>query len=330
VASRLSFGLWDSLPDEELLKAAAAGGLSTREQVVRQAERMVSDPRAWSKLRDFFLQWLKVDHYPDLDKDPKRYAGFDEAVHSDLRASLELFLEHVVQGERSDYRELLLTDRVFLNGRLAKLYGVNLPSDAPFQLVSLDPSERAGVLTHPYLLASFAYVDATSPIHRGVLIARSLLGRRLQPPPEAVAPVPPDLHPKLTTRERVALQTKPAGCMTCHDLINPLGFTLEKFDAIGRLRAHENGKPVDVTGSYVSRSGKETRFAGVRDLAGFLTKSEEAHEAFVEQLFQHTVKQPVLAYGPDTMTDLRRAFVGNSFNIRKQLVETMAISALKG
>src|SRR5439155_25942171 len=122
-----SFGLWDSLPDEELLKAAAAGQLSTREQVVHQAERMVSDPRTRSKVREFLLQWLKVDQSPDLSKDAKLFPGFGEAVASDLRTSLDLFLDDVVWSERSDFRELLLSDSVFLNGRLAKIYGANLP-----------------------------------------------------------------------------------------------------------------------------------------------------------------------------------------------------------
>ena len=329
VASRLSFGLWDSLPDEELLKAAAAGELKTREQVVKQTERMLQDPRAWFKLREFLLQWLKVDQFPDLAKDPKRYPDFNESVHSDLRTSLELFLEEVAWGAKSDFRQLLLTDRVYLNGRLAKIYGAHLPQESPFQFVLYQPEERAGVLTHPYLLASFAYLDASSPIHRGVLIARNLLGRMLQPPPEAFTPIPATLHPKLTTRQRVALQTRPPACMSCHTMINPLGFTLEKFDAIGKLRARENGRPVDSTGSYETRSGKVVKFNGVRDLARFLADSEESHAAFVEKLFHHTVKQPVRAYGPQALGNLQTAFTANQCSIRKQMVEIMAISALK-
>ena len=166
VASRLSFGLWDSLPDAELLREAAAGRLATRERVTRQAERMLADPRAQAKVRDFLLLWLRVDQDRDLSKDPKQYPGFDTAAASDLRTSLELFLNQVVWSEKSDYRDLLLFDKVFLNGRLAKLYGVNLPPDAPFQPVALDSDRRAGVLTHPYLMASFAYMDSSSPIHR--------------------------------------------------------------------------------------------------------------------------------------------------------------------
>ena len=330
VASRLSFALWDSLPDEDLLKAAAAGELATREQVAQQAERMAGDGRARAKIREFFLQWLKVEHYPDLAKDKKRFPGFDEAVATDLRTSLEMTIEHVVWGEKSDFRELLLTDKVFLNGRLARIYGAGLAPGAPFQPVPMDYGKRAGVLTHPYLLASFAYVDNSSPIHRGVLVARSLLGRTLLPPPEAFTPLPANLHPKLTTRERVALQTKPAACASCHSLINPLGFTLEKFDAVGRLRAKENGQPVDARGSYQTRTGSEVKFADVRDLARFLAGSDEAHAAFVEQLFHHLVKQPVRAYGPAAPTALRTSFASNQFNIRKQIVETAVLSAFGG
>jgi cytochrome c553 len=328
VASRLSFGLWDSIPDKELTRAAAAGELTTREQIAKQAERLVSDPRAWTKLRQFLVQWLKVDAYPDLAKDAKKFPGFDQSVASDLRTSLEMFLEQTVWNERSDYREMLLSDKVYLNGRLAKIYGVNLPVDAPFQAVSLDSTERAGVLTQPYIMASFAYIKTSSPIHRGVLIARNLLGRVLQPPMQAFTPLSVDQRPDLTTRERVELQTKPAACISCHGMINPLGFTLEKFDAIGRLQKEEGGKPIDASGSYLTTAGKTVKFNGVRDLANFMVNSEEAHTAFVEKLFHHLVKQPVRAFGPNVSPDLRTYFEKNEFNIRKLMVQIMAASAL--
>ena len=133
----------------------------------------------------------------------------------------------------------------------------------------------------------------------------------------------------MTTRERVALQTKPAACAGCHGLINPLGFTMEKFDAIGRLRDHENGKLIDASGTYQSRSGQTVKFAGVRDLGKYLANSEEAHAAFVEKLFQHLVKQPVRAYDSQTLPDLERSFIANDFNVRKLMVTILAETALK-
>jgi len=140
--------------------------------------------RARAKVREFLLQWLKVEHSPDLAKDPKQFPDFDKALASDLRTSLELFLDDVVWGDSSDFRQLLLADSLFLNGRLAKFYGVDLPADAPFQKVTHEPRERAGVLSHPYLMATFAYTSTSSPIHRGVFVARSVLGRSLRPPPQ--------------------------------------------------------------------------------------------------------------------------------------------------
>lgn len=353
VANRLSFGLWDSIPDDELLKAAAAGKLATKDELTKQAERMWADPRAKAKLRGFLHKWLKVDQVPDLAKDPKRYPGFDPAVVADLRSSLDLFLDDVMNTPGADFRRLLLDESVYANGRLAKFYGAalptdglsrlfpptvwtlakvfeaDLPSNAPFQKVKLDPGERAGVLTHPYLLAAFAYTGSTSPIHRGVFVARGVLGIGLRPPPDAFTPLAEDLHPRLTTRERVALQTKGANCQSCHSVINPLGFTLEKFDAVGRLRATDNDKPVDATGSYQTRTGDVVKFAGVRDLAAYLADSEEVHGAFAEQLFHHLVQQPVRAYGPTTRTELRQGFAKGGFDVRKLMVDEVVRAALR-
>jgi hypothetical protein len=327
VASRIAFALWDSLPDKPLREVAAAGRLVTREEAASHAERMLDDLRTRAKLRDFFLQWLRVEQAPDLSKDPAKYPGFDRAIASDLRTSLELFLEDVIWGEGSDFRRLLTADHVYLNGRLAKYYGADLPADAPFQRMALDPQERAGVLTHPYLMATFAYTATSSPIHRGVFLSRSVLGRALKPPPEAVAPLAPDLHASLTTRERVILQTSPAACMTCHGTINPLGFGLEHFDAVGRYRNDEKEKPIDATGTYETPTGEPLTYSGARELASILAGSEEVQTAFVEQLFHHLVKQPIRAFGPNTAADLRRSFVEHNFDIRKLVVEIVALSA---
>lgn len=329
LAARLSFILWDSLPDAPLLEAAAKGELTTREQVAAQAERMLADPRARSKLREFFFQRLKIDLVPDLAKDTGLFPDFDPAVASDLRASLDLFLEDVVWGEGSDFRRLFLADAIPMNGRLARFYGAaDVPPDAPFRPVRLDDGRRAGIVTHPYLLATFSYTASTSPIHRGVFLARGVLGRTLRPPPEAVAPLAPDLHPDLTTRERVQLQTQPQACQSCHNMINPLGFTLEHFDAVGRYRAEEKGRPIDAGGHYEGRTGASAQFQGARDLAEFLAGSEEAQTAFVEGLFHFLVKQPIRAYGPDLAGDLHRSFIEGNFNIRKLAAAIATAAAL--
>jgi hypothetical protein len=324
-ASRLSFGLWDSLPDKELLEAAASGKLVNREQITRQAERMLTDPRAHAKMRAFLLGWLKVDPAPDLAKAKDLFPGFDQAVAADLRASLELFLQEVVWSEPSDFRQIFQADYLYLNGRLARFYGANLPADAPFQKVTQPSGTRAGILSHPYLMATFAYTATTSPIHRGVFLARNVLGLSLRPPPDAFTPLPPELHPELTTRERVALQTKPEQCQSCHSVINPLGFTLEHFDAIGRYREREKDRVIDATGLFARPTGEQVKFAGVRELANFLAASEEAQGAFVQHLFQYLVKQPLAAYGAQERSELRKFFTEHNCNVRKLMVEIMVV-----
>ncbi|QEH32581.1 PA14 domain protein [Aquisphaera giovannonii] len=328
VACRLSYALWDSAPDQVLDEAARKGELKTREQVALQAERMAGNLRAQSKVREFLLQWLRVSPGPDLSKDPKLFPGFTPEVASDLRVSLELFLDDVVWGDGSSFRRLLQSDEVFLNGRLAAFYGAKLPADAPFQKVKLDEKERAGLLTHPYLMAAFAYTATTSPIHRGVLMYRGILGRTLRPPPAAVAPLAPDLHASLTTRERVALQTSPKDCQMCHGAINPLGYTLENFDAVGRFRKDERGKPIDATGTYQSRMGEAASFRGARELSNFLVRSDEAHAAFVRQLFHYLVKQPIRAFSPSEEDSLRDFFVRHDDSIRALMVEIATRAAL--
>jgi len=329
-ASRLSFGLWDSMPDDELLHAAASGRLSNKEQIAKQAERMLADPRARAKIHAFLLSWSRADQPRDLGKDPKTFPGFDPAVIADLRTSLEMFLDDVAWSDKSDFRQLLLADTVFLNGRLAKFYGVDLPVDAGFSKMKLDADRRAGVLTHPYLMASFSHNKETSPILRGVFLARGVLAVSLRPPPMAVVPLSVELQPTLTTRERTTLQTNSINCLVCHGIINPLGYTLEHFDAVGRFREQDNGKPVDASGTYKTHSGETVTVRDARGLAQFLVGSDEAQNAFVEQMFHQLVQQSVQAYGPNALADLRRQFAGQEFNIRKLAVDIMTASVLPG
>jgi len=328
-ASWLSYTLWDSLPDEQLRKLAQEQKLRTPEQIRQQADRMLSDPRTRAKLLEFLGQWLKLDHFAEITKSQAAFPDFGEGLVSDLRSSLDMMLEEFVNSPDADLRQLMLDNGYYLNGRLAAYYGVELPAEAPFQKITLNDSSRAGVLTHPLLLSGFAYDAESSPIHRGVFIARNILGRRLKPPPEAVAPLAPDLHQDLSTRQRVILQTSPGACMTCHVLINDLGFPLEQFDAVGRYRATDRDRPVDSAGGYLNRDGQQASFDTARGMAEFLANSPEVHEAFVEQLFQYLVKQPVRAFGPDRLRELTEFFAQNNFNVKK-LAHQIAVTSAVG
>ena len=337
-AERLSFGLWDSIPDQPLWEAAAKNQLATPEQVKKQAARMVNDRRTRAKVRDFLFAWLRVDLGPEISKDQTRYSEFSPEIAADMRTSLEIFLDETLWSEGTDsqrsgdFRRLFTDDEVPINGRLAPLYGVNMPPDTAFRRVRLDDGRRGGLLSHPYMMSVLSYAGATSPIHRGVFLARSVLGNTLKPPQEAIAPLAPDQHPDLTTRERVALQTSAVACQTCHTMINPLGFALEDFDPIGRYRtAESNGsieKPINAAGSYLPREGPEATFKGSRELAAYVATSRDAHEAFVQSLFHALVKQPMRAWGPDTLDNLRKSFAAGGCDIRRLLVDIMTVAAL--
>ncbi len=326
-AARLALGLWDSVPDDDLLRAAKDNRLRSEEEVAAQARRMMEDPRAKAKVREFFHYWLEMDGEREIAKNEEAFPGFDEAVAADLRHSLNLFVDDVVWSERSDYRELLLADWLPLNGRLAKLYGVEVAEEG-FESVKFDTRKRAGVLTHPYLLAAFAYSNESSPIHRGVFLTRHIVGRPLKAPPEAVAFEDADFDQGMTMREKVTELTRDAACMSCHETINPLGFSLENYDAIGRWRTKANNLKVDPVSEYETEEGETIELKGARDLAEYAAGSEAAHRAFVRHLFESLIKQPIVPYGETLLEELCEGFAASEFEIKKLIVEIVTAVAM--
>lgn len=326
-AAHISFGLWDSLPDTELLQAAAQGKLQDRESIAAQVRRMLPDLRTKAKVRKFFLAWLNVDEEKSIIKDDERFADFSDAFVSDLRTSLDLQLEGIFWSEPSDYRQIFQGDAFIANPTLARFYGAEPADESGFQSVELKSQNRAGVLTHPLLMADFAYTSESSPIHRGVFVARHLLGRTLNPPPDSFTPISPDLHPDLTTRERTQQQTAAETCQHCHAMINSLGFSLEHFDAAGRYQTVDRNKPIDTSGGYHPPGKEAVKFAGASDLAKYLAESTDAQKAFVDEMFHFTMKQPIRAYGDDTTKQIHDKFANKQFNMQELLVEIVATAA---
>jgi hypothetical protein len=329
VASRLALTLWDSVPDAALLKDAAAGQLRDAAQVRLQAQRMMKDTRAKSKLRDFLHHWLHVEEGAEIAKDQKEYPGFDQGVVMDLRTSLDLFAESVVWSESSDYRQLLLSDTILMNERLAKFYGQKVEAGAGFQPVKMDADQRGGVLTHPFVLATFSYTKSSSPIHRGVFVTRNILGLMLKPPPMAIAFMDDKFDPSFTMREKVTELTSKPACMSCHVTINPLGFSFERFDAVGRVRATDNKKPVDPTSDYTTSDGNVIKLTGARDVAIHAAESLSGQTGFVRNLFQEMVKQPPAAYSPELLGQLTSQFRADKFHVRNLAVEVAVVAALR-
>ncbi len=326
-ATKLALAMWDSLPDERLREAAAKDALGDEAQLLAQSRRMLGDARARLKLAGFFEHWLQLDEKSEIAKDSERFPEFDETLVRDLRTSLTLFLDEVVWGESSDYRELLLADYLYLNERLAPLFGRKAGAGGGFERVSFAEEKRTGVITHPYLLSALSYHDNTSPIHRGVFLARNIAGLPLRPPPEATEFIDSHFSPDLTMREKVTEMTKAAACMACHATINPLGFSLEHYDAIGRWRDDEKGQPVETRSVLETDKGDRIEIEGPREVASYAADSPEAHAVFVQHLFHHVAKQPLLAYGADTARELENAFREGGFHIRDLFARIGAIAA---
>ena len=336
IASRLSYTLCDGLPDQQLLDAASDGLLNDPDVLRAQAERLLGDPRARVKFRGFVNYWLLLDEPRDLSKDPEAYPDYTPELIVDLRRSLHRFVDTVVwDDDASDFRQLLRADALWVNERLAAFYGADTddqdgePETDRFRPLSVDGVQRAGVLTHPYLMAALAHRSESSPIHRGVFLARGILGRVLRSPPDAIELVDASFFPGMTTRQRVTEQTKPESCQNCHGLINPLGFALEHYDAVGRFREREETGAIDASGSYQPTSGEALSFDGARQLAESLAGHPETAKNFVVRLFEFLVKQPIAAFGVDLEEQLTEDFVRSGYHVRG-LMTRIAVIASRG
>lgn len=339
IASQLALILFDSLPADNPLQELARRETVDEKAVEQLVWRAFNDGRVRGKMLRFLHYWLDVHATREITKSQELYPGFNADIVYDLQQSLDRFLLSVIDSPEADYRRFFNTDWAYGTPRLAQFYGepwapaTELESEDEvkprfYQTVAA-PERRYGVLTHPYITSSLAYHDTTSPIHRGVFLIRFVLGRNLRPPQAAFSPLSPDLHPDLTTRERVEKQTSPQECQACHVKINGLGFALENYDAVGRFRADEKNRPIDSTGAYVDRSGQSVQFGGAKDLASYLIESPDAHRAFVNKMFQYFVKQPPAAYGSGTLDRLTEKFQASGFNIRTLLVEIVKTAALQ-
>ncbi len=340
-ANRLALTLFDSLPsDDWLMKAIEKGQLKDQKELEKAAWNMVGDVRCEAKTKSLIYTWLDIADTEEITKDGEAYPGFDASLVSDLRKSLDHFIDEVIESDTSDFRQLIQADWTYTTPRLAAFYGdawkaADEKSDNDGKSENADQMQRSvsdatihvGVLTHPLLMSDLAYHRTTSPIHRGVFLTRHVLGRVLRPPNAAFSPINPDLHPGLTTRQRVELQTGEVSCQVCHEKINALGFALENFDATGAFRKLENEKPIDTSGGYLTRNGDTATFNGARELGDFLAGSEDCHRSFVETAFEHFVKQPIAAFGVDRSDQLTREFQNNDFNVRQLIVSIAVIAA---
>ena len=266
LASRLSYFLWSSMPDEELFAQARAGTL--RKNTDRQVLRLLKDPKSRALVDNFAGQWLQIRNLRIATPDAKEFPAFDDELRADMEQETERFFENIIRADRS-VLEVLNADYSFVNERLARHYGLSGVKGGTFQRVSLKGTGRAGVLTHGSVLTLSSNPTRTSPVKRGKYVLENLLGT---PPPPAPPDVPELPENKLsgTLRQRMEAHRDNPACASCHARMDPIGFGLENFDGIGGWRAKDGEFPIDPSGQLVTG---ET-FKGATDLAVILAKKK--------------------------------------------------------
>ena len=285
IASRLSYFLWSSMPYNDLFRAAVRGELRSPEQVVAQARRMLRDPKAVALARNFGGQWLGLRGLDEIDPDPQRFPTFDAALRGAMRQETEFFFEHVVREDRS-ILEFLDADYTFVNERLARHYEISGITGEAFQKVSLDPRQRGGLLGHASILTVTSNPTRTSPVKRGKWILENLFAA---PPPEPPANVPELADGKSgqltgTLRQRMEQHRADPACATCHKLMDPIGFGLENYDAIGAWRTRDGDAAVDASGELPDGRG----FHGPGELRSLLAqRKDDFRRCFIEKMLTY-------------------------------------------
>jgi len=292
LASRLSFFLWSSIPDDELLDAASQGKLKQPAVLERQVRRMLADQRSSVLVTNFAEQWLYLRNLSSTMPDMRIFAGFDDNLRQAFRKETELFVENIVRQDRS-ILELLSANYTYVNGRLAKHYGIPNVYGGRFQRVEFGKdSTRGGLLRHGSILTVTSYATRTSPVIRGKWVLENILGVPPPPPPPAVPALAEkvNMSKPMSMRERLAEHRDNPACRGCHQLMDPIGFALESYDGVGRYRKTENAKPLDVSGGLPDGS----KFTGVDGLQkALLNRPEVFAGTFTEKLMTYALGRGV-------------------------------------
>ena len=292
LASRLSFFLWSSIPDDELLDAAARGELGDPAVLDRQIRRMLADDRSRALVENFAGQWLQLRKLRNAVPDTATYTAFDENLREAMWQETQLFLEHELRLDRPVV-DALRADYTFINERLARHYGIPNVHGVHFRRVDYPDDTRGGLLGHASLLTITSYANRTSPVVRGVWLLENFLGTPPSPPPPDVPSLPAagNGDVPLSVRERLEVHRSNAVCASCHNAIDPLGFALEEYDAIGRWRATAGGGTPFDTGIPIDASGTLVDGTEVHGLAGLRNVILSREDQFIE-----TVTEKLLTY----------------------------------
>ena len=323
MATKLSYMLWNTMPDDALFAAAEADELQTKEQIAAQATRMLEDEKARDLIRNFHTQWLLLTHLDSVTKDTSIYPAFSGSLRPLWTEEIQAFVEHVILEGDGSLQTLLTADFSFMNEELASFYGGDVldPVTGPeFRQVQLDPDRRAGFLTSAGLMATHANVNQSSPVFRGKFVREQLMCNTLPPPPNDLVIEPPELDPNKTTKEQFEEIGANPACSGCHTLMNPIGFIFEHYDGVGQWRDQQNGKDIDAVGEVVQTDDIDGEYDGALELASALAASTQVQECVSSQWFRFAYNRTVTQEDSCSVEQLNDAFRSSNFNVRSLLV----------
>lgn len=321
MASRLSFFLWGGTPDDTILDAAARGELTSLEGVRAQATRMVSSPKARSALRAYFSEYLNLERLELITKDATLFPEMNRELGVSMREEIERAFEDVTFDRNADYRTIFTTNQTFVNGALAKIYGLPDPGPGFSRVVLPEEGPRAGLLGMAGILTLYAHATITSPTLRGKFVRTQLLCQDIPPPPPGVVTsIEDDGITDKTVREKLTAHRKDPTCNSCHRLMDPLGLGLEDFDPIGRHRTLEQvgsgTKPVDASGELDGKT-----FVGGKELGKLLAAHPEIGGCQVKNLYRFGTGHVESAGELGTIATLTQQFEASGYKIKSLLID---------
>ncbi len=331
LASRMSYFLWSSMPDEELFRLAAEGKLKDPKVLEAQARRMLKDPKAWALVENFAGQWLQIRNLDTVTPATNVFKDFDAELRNAMRGETQRFFEAIMREDRS-ILEFLNADFTFVNERLAKLYGIEGVQGDDFQRVTLDGDRRGGVLTQASILTITSNPTRTSPVKRGKWILEQILGTPPPPPPPDVPELKEDRRSVREASLRVRLEQHRAdpGCASCHSRMDPLGFSLENYDAIGAWRDQDGKFPIDATGSLPTGES----FNGSMELkALLLSKKDQFARCLTEKMLTYALGRGLEATDTCEVDQTLQALAANDYKFSTlvgEIVKSVPFRMRKG
>jgi hypothetical protein len=330
IATALSFFLWGTTPDDQLLEAARSGALARPDGFEAAARRLIDDPRSRPGVVTFFRQWLGTDGFLFTNKDAAIYPTFDDAVRRAMVEEQDAFVNHVVFSGTGKLDELYNADYTFASQPLARFYGLGGGGATPTRIPGRTTPQtglRGGLLLLGSVLGMHAHANESSPVRRGVFVRSRLLCQTLPAPPENLNIQPPGLDPTLTTRKRFARHSSEDLCKACHKFIDPVGFGFERYDGVGAFRTLEAGEPIDESGEVVGLEDLEAQgavpFSGPAELSRILAASPNAQACFARQMFRYARGGEDGGRDSCAIRRLQTVFVESGLDVKRLLLEVV-------